>query len=571
MGMEEKSDQEILRLIAGEQAVGALAELVRRYGGLVYRFALRQARDPHLAEDITQAVFIVLVQKVRSIRPDAVLASWFFTVTRHAVSNARRLEARRRHHETKKAAMMKEACPPTEPLDEATESLIFEAISKLPATDQSAVVLRYFQDRTVSEVAESLAVSEEAARKRLSRALGKLHSFLEIRGVSNAQEALAVGLAHGVSIATPPALAQSIVNVALISQSTAGASAPAINIANKVSHMITLMHQLKIAGVAAGILLVIAVAAAPLLEKGATTAPSTQPASETVVQAAPDASGEVTAVVNKDISIHILGVSPFEGDENSWFGIDGNPIKMPDVEMPKGNMQVDQRVVVQNLPNGINMNMQGGNVQMAPSPTYQLAMRIDKPEDVTARPRMLSSTGGEGGRFGGSGKANLMMFTPAPGAQTATLRVLVADAPWQTIVTNEKIQDGGEFETKDYGTITFMPVDEQDLGSMMPGLPVGSKKRPTVTFTCQSMSVPQEVVVVDDAGAEHTSVGNSMMGTGQGVQATNRFNVPLDKIKKVMLRVRPFTKMVEISNISLTKGQITKPEIKIGDAPAGGM
>ncbi|HEX3358042.1 MAG TPA: sigma-70 family RNA polymerase sigma factor [Tepidisphaeraceae bacterium] len=547
------SDQDILRQIAGEQAAAALGELVRRYGRLVYRFALRQVRDPHLAEDITQAVFIVLVQKARSIRADVVLASWFFTVTRHAASNARRMEARRRHHETKKAAMMEETCASTEPADERTQSLIFDAVSKLSSMDQSAVVLRYFQDQPVSEVAKSLAVSEDAARKRLSRALDKLHSFLENRGVTNAQDALALGLAHGISIAAPPALAKSIVNVALISNSTGGASAPAVNIANKVSHMITLAHQLKLAGVAAGILLVIAVAAAPLLEKSPATAPSSQPAAAEpvamAVQAAPDASGEVTAVVNKDISIHVLGVAPFEGDADSWFGIDGNPIKMPNADIPKSHMQMD------------------------PPPTHQILLRIERPQGVTVRPRMIDSVGGGGGGgfgLGGNTDFSQLTFTPAPGEKTATLRVLIADDPWQTILTNEKIQEGGDFETKDFGTFSFQPVIEQDM-AMMPGMPMHGAKHATVVFTSSNIRVPMEVVVIDDAGKQHASVGNGMMVNGQSTQVTNSFNVPLDKIKKVVVMVRPFTKMVEISDISLAKGQITKPQIKISDAPPGGL
>ena len=86
----------------------AFEELTRRYSPLVYSLAVRQVRDSHLAEDITQAVFIVLARRAASIRPGVVLASWFYTVTRHAVANARRIEARRRHHEARKASMTDE-------------------------------------------------------------------------------------------------------------------------------------------------------------------------------------------------------------------------------------------------------------------------------------------------------------------------------------------------------------------------------------------------------------------------------------------------------------------------------
>ena len=152
--MTHLTDQDVLHLLAGGDAPDALAELVGRYGGLVYSAALRQVRDKHLAEDVTQAVFIVLVRKARSIRPDAVLAAWFFTVTRHACQNALRVERRRRYHETKKAALMHEQYLPAD-IEEGPHPLLIEAIAKLQQSDRSAVVLRYFQNRSHREIAEA--------------------------------------------------------------------------------------------------------------------------------------------------------------------------------------------------------------------------------------------------------------------------------------------------------------------------------------------------------------------------------------------------------------------------------
>ena len=82
----EQSDQAILETFAATRDAGAFEELVRRYSRLVYSAAVRQVRDPHLAEDITQAVFIVLARQAGSIRRDVVLPAWLFTVTRHAVA-----------------------------------------------------------------------------------------------------------------------------------------------------------------------------------------------------------------------------------------------------------------------------------------------------------------------------------------------------------------------------------------------------------------------------------------------------------------------------------------------------
>jgi hypothetical protein len=451
------------------------------------------------------------------------------------------MEARRRRHETKKAAMMQAAYQPTESADDATQSLIFKAISKLSTTDQSAVVLRYFQDRTIGEVAQSLAISEEAARKRLSRALDKLHSFLESYGINNAQDALALSLTPGLSIPAPQAaLAKSIVNIALLSHSTANQGAAAMNIANQVSRMITFTHQLKLAGMAAGVLLVVAVAAGPLLQKSASTAPTTAPTA-TVIPAAQDTPGEFTVVVSNDISIHILGVSPFNGDASSWFGADGNPIQAPKTKLLTSNFHID------------------------PPPTHQIVLQIDKPREVTLRSQIVGTHGG----INWMGEFSLVTFVASPAQQTATLRTLIADGDWQTIVTNEKPQEAGDFKVQGYGTFSFQPVTEEAMPAMKFGRAASHAKSPTVTFTSPSMpQVPMKVVVVDDAGQQHENSGNASMSNGTLVQLTHRFaDVPLAKIKKVLVMVRPFTKVVEISDISLTAGQITKPQVKITDAP----
>src|SRR3954471_5768467 len=100
--MTELSDHQLLDRFRADHDRDALDALARRYIGLVYSAASRHVRDPHLAEDITQAVFIVLVRNARSIRADAVLPAWLFTVTRHAAMNAVRMRDRRRFHETRK-------------------------------------------------------------------------------------------------------------------------------------------------------------------------------------------------------------------------------------------------------------------------------------------------------------------------------------------------------------------------------------------------------------------------------------------------------------------------------------
>src|SRR5690242_15403162 len=188
MLQQPSTDRQLLRRVRLTQDREALGELARRYVGLVYSAALRQVNgDAHLAEDITQAVFIVLVRKASSMREETVLPAWLFTVTRHAVANARRVRQRRVFHETRKTLMSiadePQAAVPADTESNLREirSMLDEVIARLPAVERSSVLLHFFGNKTHKQVGHTLGLSEEAARKRISRGLEKMRLVLEGR------------------------------------------------------------------------------------------------------------------------------------------------------------------------------------------------------------------------------------------------------------------------------------------------------------------------------------------------------------------------------------------------------
>jgi len=178
------NDTELLRAWAAHRDESAFAELVRRHLNLVYAAARRQSGGLALSQEITQAVFLVLARKAGSLAGRVTLSGWLFRTTCFVAARAVRTEQRRLRHEA--LAVMQMNTSKTSELPEIwreVESHLDAALAALSASDRDALLLRFFQGQSLRAVGEQLGISEEAAKKRVSRALEKLRSWLGRRGI----------------------------------------------------------------------------------------------------------------------------------------------------------------------------------------------------------------------------------------------------------------------------------------------------------------------------------------------------------------------------------------------------
>ena len=236
-------DAELLRRYAEGGSEEAFAELVQRHLGLVYGCALRRvAGDAQLAEDVAQQVFSDVARRATSLARRPVLAGWLFTSARFAAAKAMRA-ARRRLDREQEAHLMQELSQDTMgQFDwEKARPVLDDAIGELNERDRVAILLRFFEGRDFPTMGAKLNLSDNAARMRVERALEKLRTRLEHRGVTSTAAAIATVLTQHAAVAMPAGLATSVTSAAL-----AGGALTAVAGAGGVSAAITFMTVTKL-------------------------------------------------------------------------------------------------------------------------------------------------------------------------------------------------------------------------------------------------------------------------------------------------------------------------------------
>jgi RNA polymerase sigma factor (sigma-70 family) len=202
------TDLDLLEQFVRNHSQDAFTELVNRHVNLVYSAALRQVRSVQFAEEIAQSVFADLAHSAGKLNPGTTLSAWLYQVTRRTAIDVVRKEIRRQMRE--QIALEMNNINATSQEWTQIEPLLDEAMDALDETDRSAILLRFFENKNLRQVGERLNISDDAAQKRVSRAVARLQEFFTKRNVTLGASGLTVMISANAVQSAPVGLAATI-------------------------------------------------------------------------------------------------------------------------------------------------------------------------------------------------------------------------------------------------------------------------------------------------------------------------------------------------------------------------
>ena len=255
------NDLELLGQFAREKSQDAFTALVNRHVNLIYSAALRQVRSPQLAEEVAQSVFADLARDAgkfsgAGFQPVNSLTPWLYAVTRRTAIDVIRKESRRQLREQIAVEMndmnaTSDSSTGVPPVWTDIELLLDDAMAALDETDRTAILLRYFENKNLREVGAALGTSDDAAQKRVSRAVEQLREFFSKRNVTIGASGLAVVISANAVQAAPAGLAAIISAAAVIAGAAVHTST--VIAATKTIAMTTLQKTFIAAALSAAI------------------------------------------------------------------------------------------------------------------------------------------------------------------------------------------------------------------------------------------------------------------------------------------------------------------------------
>ena len=320
--MPDVDDIALLREYADRNSESAFAEIVHRHINLVYSVALRFTGNCADAQDVTQAVFVILSKKAAGLRPKTILTGWLYETTRFAAMNYLTGKTRRQAREQEACMHSTLDRPGTESAWKQLAPVLEEGMSRLNEKDRTVLALRYFENKTHAETAAILGMEESAAGRRANRAVEKLRRFFTRRGIILPAAALMAAISANSVQAAPVALAATVAATA-----AKGTSIPAA-ITTLVKGTMKKMTWLKYkfaAGICLAAILIGGAATVAISQTGgggaATASPQEIPSNIAPVQqtGANDVSSVIVQSAQYFSNLHSVEYTVLQGDEKGKY------------------------------------------------------------------------------------------------------------------------------------------------------------------------------------------------------------------------------------------------------------
>jgi RNA polymerase sigma-70 factor (ECF subfamily) len=172
----------------------AFAEIVKRHKTPIYNFVLRQVRQTNTAEDVTQDVFLRVVQNAGEFKHEARFSTWLYTIARNLCVDHLRKQTHRRHPSLDQptgrdgesgrpllddvADRHPRASVERAVVAEEVRGRILEAVERLPEEQREVFLLREVANLPFKEIAEVTGVGENTVKSRMRYALDRLQEAL---------------------------------------------------------------------------------------------------------------------------------------------------------------------------------------------------------------------------------------------------------------------------------------------------------------------------------------------------------------------------------------------------------
>jgi RNA polymerase sigma-70 factor (ECF subfamily) len=191
-------DSDIVEFIRGGQLVEAFDLVMRRYEAKVYRLCLSYVRSPAIAQDAAQESLVRVWRALAKYNGRASLSTWIYAITRNWCLTS--LSATRRNVSLSEADVQAEVDLLTAPDLQATQDrgqVMRQLVDELPESTRRTVALYYFEEQSVSEVAERTGLPVGTIKTHLFRARAQLLARLEALGLADPHLWFAAGDRHG--------------------------------------------------------------------------------------------------------------------------------------------------------------------------------------------------------------------------------------------------------------------------------------------------------------------------------------------------------------------------------------